>query len=67
MVGRTIGLDTGRVSADYIHLYHGNAALLTESLEVIQKTSSAILSALETPITDEATAEPEPEEQSQDN
>ena len=46
-MGKTIGLDTGRASADYIHLYHGNAALLTESLEVIQKTSAVILSALE--------------------
>ena len=67
VVGRTIGLDTGRASADYIHLYHGNAALLTESLEVIQKTSAIILSALETPVTDEATAEPEPGGQPQDN
>jgi antirestriction protein ArdC len=47
VVGKTIGLDTGRASADYIHLYHGNTALLTESLEVIQKTSAVILSALE--------------------
>jgi hypothetical protein len=47
VVGTTIGLSTGRASADYIHLYHGNAALLTESLEVIQRTSAAILSALE--------------------
>ena len=47
VVGKTIGLETGRASADYIHLYHGNAALLTESLEVIQKTSAVILSALE--------------------
>ena len=46
VIGRTIGLDTGHASADYIHLYHGNAALLTESLEVIQKTSAVILSAL---------------------
>ena len=36
-----------RASADYIHLYHGNAALLTESLEVIQKTSAVILAAIE--------------------
>jgi hypothetical protein len=28
-------------------MYHGNAVLLTESLEVIQKTSAVILSALE--------------------
>jgi hypothetical protein len=48
VVGRTIGLNTGHVSADYIHLYHGNAALLAESLEVIQRTSAVILSALET-------------------
>jgi hypothetical protein len=47
VVGKTIGLDTGRASADYIHLYHGNAALLTESLEVIQKAAAVILSALE--------------------
>jgi hypothetical protein len=33
--------------SNVIHLYHGNAALLTESLEVIQKTSALILSALE--------------------
>ncbi len=48
VVSQTIGLDAGRASADYIHLYHGNAALLTESLEVIQKTSALILSAIET-------------------
>lgn len=48
VVSQTIGLDAGRTSADYIHLYHGNAALLAESLEVIQKTSALILSAIET-------------------
>jgi hypothetical protein len=47
VVGKTIGLSTGKASADYIHLYYGNASLLTESLEVIQKTSAVILSALE--------------------
>ena len=56
VVGKTIGLQTNRASADYIHLYHGNAALLTESLEVIQKTSAVILSALEKPAA-EATEE----------
>jgi hypothetical protein len=50
----------GRASADYIHLYHGNAAHLTESLEVIQKTSAVILSALENP-TEKAATEAEPE------
>ena len=48
VVGTSIGLETGHASADYIQLYHGNAALLAESLEVIQKTSALILSAIET-------------------
>jgi hypothetical protein len=48
VVSQSVGLDAGHASADYIHLYHGNAALLTESLEVIQKTSALILSAIET-------------------
>jgi len=60
VVGKTIGLEIGRASVDYIHLYHGNAALLTESLEVIQKTSAVILSAIENPETETA-EEPEPE------
>ena len=47
VVAQTIGLNAGHASADYIHLYHGNAALLAESLEVIQKTSALILSAIE--------------------
>jgi hypothetical protein len=60
VVGKTIGLNTGQVSADYIHLYHGNAALLAESLEVIQRTSAVILSALETPAAEQMQeAEPE--------
>ena len=49
VVSQTIGLDAGRASADYIHLYHGNATLLAESLEVVQKTSAVILSAIELP------------------
>ena len=49
VVSQTIGLDAGNAAADYIHLYHGNAALLAESLEVIQRTSALILSAIETP------------------
>jgi hypothetical protein len=59
VVGKTIGLSTGRASADYIHLYHGNAALLAESLEVIQKASAVILAALE--------KKPESEEQEPDD
>jgi antirestriction protein ArdC len=49
IVGKAIGLQTGTASADYIQLYHGNAALLAESLEVIQRTSAVILGALEEP------------------
>jgi hypothetical protein len=54
VVGTTIGLNSGKNSADYIGLYHGNAALLAESLEIIQRTSAVILSALETPAAETA-------------
>jgi hypothetical protein len=47
VVGKAVGLETGTASADYIQLYHGNALLLAESLEVIQKASAVILAALE--------------------
>ena len=47
VVGKAVGLNTGTASADYIHLYHGNASLLAESLEVIQQTSAVILAALQ--------------------
>jgi hypothetical protein len=54
VVGKAVGLVTGSASADYIQLYHGNASLLAESLEVIQQTASVILAALEPPIEDSA-------------
>jgi len=60
VVGRAIGLDVGTASSDYIQLYHGNASLLAESLEVIQQTSSAILKAIrsdESRVAGEAIAE----------
>jgi hypothetical protein len=47
VVGKAVGLESGSASADYIHLYHGNASLLAESLEVIQQTSAVILAALQ--------------------
>ena len=47
VVSKAVGLETGTASADYIQLYHGNASLLAESLEVIQKASAVILAALE--------------------
>ena len=54
VVGKAIGLKVGTASADYIHLYHGNASLLAESLEVIQQTSGIILAALEPPTAEQA-------------
>jgi hypothetical protein len=54
VVGKAVGLVTGSASADYIQLYHGNASLLAESLEVIQQTASVILAALEPPIEEQA-------------
>src|SRR5665213_1762791 len=47
VIGNAVGLETGSASADYIQLYHGNASLLAESLEVIQQTSAVILAALQ--------------------
>ena len=46
IVGQAIGLEMGRASSDYIQMYAGNAALLAESLEVIQQTSAVILDAI---------------------
>jgi hypothetical protein len=57
VVGKAVGLVTGSASADYIQLYHGNASLLAESLEVIQQTASVILAALEPPIEGDVTNE----------
>lgn len=57
VVGKAVGLVTGSASADYIQLYHGNASLLAESLEVIQQTASVILAALEPPIEEDRTSQ----------
>ena len=46
IVGQAIGLEMDRASSDYIQMYAGNAALLAESLEVIQRTASTILRAI---------------------
>jgi len=53
VVGKAVGLKVGTASADYIQLYHGNASLLAESLEVVQQTSAVILAALEPSRTEE--------------
>jgi hypothetical protein len=47
VVGQAVGLEMGTASSDYIQLYKGNAALLAESLQVIQRTSAVILGALQ--------------------
>ena len=46
VVCHAIGLETGSASQDYIQLYEGDAKLLTESLEHIQKTATQILNAI---------------------
>jgi hypothetical protein len=59
VVGKAVGLVAGTASADYIQLYHGNASLLAESLEVIQQTSGVILDALEPSVETAATTDAE--------
>jgi len=46
VVCQSIGLETGSASSDYIRLYHGNARLLQESLEIVQRTAAVILGAI---------------------
>ena len=57
VVGKAVGLVNEEASASYIQLYHGNASLLAESLEVIQQTASVILAALEPPLCEDVTSE----------
>ena len=46
VVCQSIGLQTGTASADYIQLWNGDAKLLQESLEVVQRTAAVILGAI---------------------
>jgi antirestriction protein ArdC len=46
VVCQSIGLETGSASADYIQLWNGDAKLLAESLEVVQRTAAVILGAI---------------------
>jgi antirestriction protein ArdC len=46
VVSKAIGLNPNS-SASYIQLYHGNAELLMESLEIVQQSSAVILAAIE--------------------
>ena len=59
IVGQAIGLEMGRASSDYIQMYAGNAALLAESLEVVQRASAVILAAItvQEPVSQEAATE----------
>src|SRR5712692_7799115 len=43
VVCQSVGLQTGTSSTDYIQLWHGDAKLLQESLEVVQRTAAVIL------------------------
>jgi len=52
VVCHALGLETGTGSSDYIQLYHGDANLLKESLEVVQRTSNVILGAISTEVTE---------------
>jgi hypothetical protein len=46
VVGNALGLEMGTAASDYIQLYDGNASLIAESLEFIQRTSSMILAVI---------------------
>jgi len=46
VVCQAIGLETGTASADYISLWNGDAAVLLESLELVQRTAAEIIAAI---------------------
>ncbi len=46
VVGHAIGLDVTDAARDYIHLYRGDGAALSESLARIQRTAAAVLDAI---------------------
>jgi hypothetical protein len=46
VVCNAIGLETGSAAQDYIGLYGGDAKLLSESLEYVQRTATQILNAI---------------------
>ena len=59
VVCQSIGLETGNAFSDYIRLWNGDAKLLQESLEVVQRTAAVILGAISP--RPEPTPEPESE------
>jgi len=46
VVCQAIGLETGTASADYISLWNGDAAVLLESLELVQRAAAEIIAAI---------------------
>jgi N-terminal domain of anti-restriction factor ArdC len=60
VVCQSVGLETGTASEDYIRLWNGDAKLLAESLEVVQRTAAVILGAISPGI--EQAQEPEQSE-----
>ena len=46
VVSQAIGLETGTASADYISLWNGDAAVLLEGLELVQRTATEIIAAI---------------------
>lgn len=46
VVCKAIGLETGTARRDYISLWNGDAAVLFESLELVQRTATEIISAI---------------------
>jgi hypothetical protein len=46
VVAQAIGLDAGTASSDYIQLYRGDKAQLTQSLDAVRKAASLILEAI---------------------
>jgi antirestriction protein ArdC len=51
VVSQAIGLETISAAKDYIQLYSGDASLLIESLEIIQRTANSILAAITSEVT----------------
>ena len=46
VVCQAIGLETGTASADYISLWNDDATVLLESLEIVQRTATEIITAI---------------------
>ena len=53
VVTRAAGLECSTKSADYIQLWSGDIAILTQSLELIRDVASSIISELEIPVSTE--------------